>query len=309
MFTDTVATQGLSTAAAKVTEKTILIVVRKGRFNTKRQASLAAVDVETDKSLVTLSKRILDSPELRAVQRHDSATTNYLRSLCLKSMFKGGVYVIPLGLVEEVNATLEARTADRLQLVDAAVATYEMRSAETSARLDVLDDPSDYPSTERFRASFYYEWQFVTFETPSKLKEIRPELFEIERQKAAAKLSAVADECRDALRLGMADLVAHMVDRLTPDASGKPKKFGKTIVQNFNEFFRTFELRNVTDDHELATLVTQAKAVLSGVDRDMLKKDEALRLATAAQFTALKAQLEPMTVTRAIDLDDEDDDA
>lgn len=301
----------LTPEASKVTQNTICIVVRKGRFGTKRKASTADVEVESDKSLLRLSKTILESPELKAVQKHDSQMTTYLKALCLKSMFKGGVYLIPLGLVEEVNAQLEYFAEERLKLVEAAVTTYDQRCAETSARLDVLHDPGDYPSRDRFRSKFYLEWQFVTWETPTKLRQIKPALFEIERQKAAAKLSAVADDCRTAMRVGMKELVDHLVDRLTPDADGKVKRLNKSVVKNFNEFFRTFELKNVTDDQELAEIVTKAKAAMTGVDVDMIRKDEAIRNAISQQFAILKEQLQPMTVergTRDIELDDDEDD-
>lgn len=312
MFSVEEPTQGslLTPEASKVTQNTICIVVRKGRFGTKRKASTADVEVESDKSLLRLSKTILESPELKLVQKHDSQMTTYLKALCLKSMFKGGVYLIPIGLVEEVNAQLEVFASERKRLVDDAVATYDQRCQETSARLDVLHDPNDYPSADRFRSKFYLEWQFVTWETPTRLKQIRPALFEAERQKAAAKLSAVADDCRNAMRVGMQQLVEHMVDRLTPDSDGKVKRFNKSIVKNFTEFFRTFELKNVTDDTELASIVTKAKAAMAGVDVDMIRKDEAIRNAISQQFAMLKEQLQPMTVergTRDIDLDDEDE--
>lgn len=300
----------LTPEASKVTQNTICIVVRKGRFGTKRKASTADVQVESDKALLRLSKTILESPELKLVQKSDSQMSTYLQTLCLKSMFKGGVYLIPIGLVEEVNAQLEVFQSNRLTLIEAAVATYDQRCQETSDRLDVLHEPGDYPSKERFRAKFYLEWQFVTWETPTRLKQIRPALFEAERQKAAAKLSAVADDCRNAMRVGMKELVMHMVDRLTPDADGKVKRFNKSVVKNFTEFFRTFELKNVTDDTELAAIVTQAKAAMAGVDVDMIRKDEAIRNAIQQQFAMLKDQLNPMTVepgTRDINLDDDED--
>jgi hypothetical protein len=313
MFTVEEPTQGslLTQEAASVAEKTICIVVRKGRFGTKRKASTDDVEVESDKALLRLSKTILESPELDQVKKLDSAMTSYLKGLCLRSMFKGGVYLLSLGLVEEVNAQLETFSAERALLVDKAVETYDKRCEETSKRLDMLHDPGDYPAASRFRSKFYLEWQFVTWSTPTKLKEIKPALFEMERQKAAAKLSAVADDCRNAMRLGMSKLVSHMVDRLTPDPSGKKKKFHKSIVNNFNEFFRTFELRNVTDDAALSAVVAQARAAMDGIDVAMLKKDDAVRTSIAQQFEALQKQLEPMTVeigTREIDLDDEDDD-
>jgi hypothetical protein len=302
----------LTPQASAVTQNTICIVVRKGRFGTRRKASTADVKVQSDKALLSLSKNILESPELKKVQQADGEIARYLKDQCLKSMFKGGVYLIPLGSIEEVNDALHAFAARRQQLVEEAVKTYDTRTTETSARLEVLHDPGDYPSKERFAQRFYFEWQFVTWETPTRLRAIRPALFQVEREKAAAKLAAVADECRSAMRAGLKGLVDHMVDRLTPDPSGKKKRFNKRTVENFHEFFRMFELKNVTDDTELAAVVTKAKQVMAGVDVQGLKKDEAIRNALQLQFENLKLELTPLTEEygdRDIDLDDSDDDA
>jgi len=300
----------LTPEASKVTQNTICIVVRKGLFGTKRKASTRDVTVQSDKSLLTLSKCVLESPELKKVSQADGEIARYLKSQCLKSMFKGGVYLIPLGAIEDVNDALHAFSAKRAELVEAAVATYDARTAETSQRLEVLHDVGDYPSKERFAQRFYFEWQFVTWETPTRLRAIKPALFQVEREKAAAKLAAVADECRSAMRAGLKDLVDHMVTKLTPDPSGKKMRFGKRTVDNFNEFFRMFELKNVTDDQELAAVVVKAKQVLAGVDVKGLKQHEAIRNALQLQFENLKNELTPLTEEygdRDIDLDDEDD--
>jgi hypothetical protein len=302
---------GLSAEASKVTQNTICIVVKKGRFGVRRKVNTSQISVQADKSLLALSKCILESPELKKVQQADSAISTYLKSVCLKSMFRGGIYLLPIGLVEEVNDALQTFVGEREALVDTATQTYDQRCTETSTRLNVLHTATDYPSPERFRQKFYFEWQFVTWETPTQLRRIRPALFEAEREKAAAKLSAVADECRIAMRAGMKSLVDHLADRLTPGADGKPKRFSKRTVENFNDFFRTFELKNVTDDEELAAVVTKAKSVLAGVNVDTLRKDEAIRAALQQQFEQLQTQMVPMTVepgTREIDLDDDDDD-
>lgn len=289
----------VSNEGASVARNTICIKIDRGRFGIKRQAGTDDVEVASDKSLLALSKVILQSPELSAVQRFDADVSRYLQALCLKSMFRGGVYLIPIGLVAEVNDYLTLAKTKREELVAKAVETYDQRVVETSERLRVLSDASDYPSKERFAQKFHFDWQFLTWETPTQLRQIRASLFEVEAQKAAAKLSAVADECRDAMRAGMADLVDHLVDKLTPDPDGKRKIFSKSIIENFNEFFRTFEMRNVTDDAELAGIVAQARQVLNGVDTDSVRKDAALREAMVANFSLLRDRLLPMTVDRS----------
>ena len=300
-------------AAQLVTAKTICLALKRGRFGNVKKASLAQVEVDADKTLLRLSKQLLDSPELKAIQKLDSEVQGYLRTVAFSSMFKGGVYLIPLAIVEQVEAALKNFAERRQVLVNAAVDAYPQRTQETSERLGVVHQPGDYPSAKRFEATFTFEWQYVTFDTPTRLKAISAALFEQEREKAAAKLSVVADECRDAMRAGLASMVDRLVERLTPDADGKPKKFTKTAVTNIHEFLASFELRNVTDDAELASVVEQARKVMAGVDVDMLRAkngdNDSVRAAMLAQLTGVANMLQPMVVDRGardISFDDED---
>jgi hypothetical protein len=298
--------QATTVNAENVTTKTICVAVKRGKFGNRRKASTAAVTVQSDKALLSLSKRLLESPELKAVAALDNEVSAYLSTMCLRSLFKGGVYLLPIGLVEEVDAALQLFEARRLELVNACVGTYLERVAETQKRLDVLSNDRDYPTVDQFRATFYMEHSYITFDTPARLKAINPAIFAAERAKAEAKLAAVADDCRHAMRAGMQELIDRMVERLTPGDDGKPKKFHKTMVENFNEFLRTFELRNITDDAELAAVADKARGLLAGVNPDVLRSDDLVRRNVHEGFAAIGQQLTTMTrSSRQIDFDDE----
>lgn len=282
-----------------VAAKTICLALKRGRFGNSKRASMAAVTVEADKKLLGLSKTLLSSPELDVVWRIDNEVQSYLRGIAFKSLFKGGVYLIPIAMVTSVNDALTAFAVRRAAAVDAAVKTYDQRVEQTAARLDAVYSPSDYPSASAFRATFTFEWQYITFDTPTRLKQISAELFAVEQAKAAAKLTVVADECRDALRAGFASMIARLVDRLTPDADGKKKKFTATTVTNITEFLGSFAMRNVTDDAELGSLVEKARALLTGVDAPTLRESEDLRAKLSADFATLAGSLGMLPVSRS----------
>src|SRR6185436_8616204 len=74
-------TQTGPTPGAKVAAKTICLILKIGRFGNSRKASLVPVTVDADKALLTLSKQLLDSPELVAITKFDSALTASIRKL------------------------------------------------------------------------------------------------------------------------------------------------------------------------------------------------------------------------------------
>lgn len=309
MTTQTATPEITVTPSQLVTAKTICLALHRGKFGNRKQASMADIEVDADKSLLRMAKQLLDSKELQDIQRLDSEVASYLKRVAFPSQFKGGVYLIPVSMVTDIEGALQNFRTRREALIDVAVQMYPTRVEDTAARLGMVYNPRDYPSTDRFRACFTFDWQYVTFETPSRLKAISAQLFETERAKAEARLSAVADECRDAMRSGLATMIDRLVERLTPAEDGKKKVFTSTAVTNINEFLSTFELRNVTDDAELGALVEKARGIMTGIDVKTLRSDDLIRQGVAEKLTTLANALEPMTIdrgTRAISFADED---
>ena len=77
----------------------------------------------------------------------------------------------------------------------------------------------------------------------------------------------------------LAELVAKMVDILTPDAEGAPKRFQNSSVEKLTGFMEMFGQRNVTQDEELSELIEAAKDLLDGVEAQELRDEEELRTA------------------------------
>lgn len=293
-----------------VAGKTLCLILRIGKFGNRRKASLAPVTVEADKSLLSLSKQLIDSPEFENIKKFDGELTRKIRRIALSSYFKGGVYLIPLTQVADVDAILKEAEPVRNNLIDAAVAVYQTRVAETMERLGDVASAGDYPSAERFKATFYLDYRYVTFETPSRLKQISAAIFQQEAAKAQAKLESVAGEMQQAARAMLLKLVGHLKDRLTPDADGKEKRLHKTAVTNLNEFLAAFDLRNVTDDKELGDVVAQARAALDGIDPATLKSDDLVKKGLLGKLDDIAAALDPLVedkATRFITFDDEGD--
>jgi hypothetical protein len=293
-----------------VNAKTICLVLKIGRFGNSRKASLGKVTVASDKTLLSLSKQLLDSPELVAIEKFDTNLKAQVRKLAYTSYFKGGVHLIPIAQTPEANAILKEAIPARQSLVDKAVAMYQTRITETLARLGDLGSVADYPSAERFRARFYLEHNYVTFDTPVRLKAISEEIFQQETAKQRAKLESVAGECQQAMRAGLAQLVEHLAERLSPDVDGKPKRLHQTTIGHLNDFLKTFELRNVTDDAQLGAIVEKARNVMKGLDHKVLKSDDLIRQKVVMDLSEVKAALDPLVLegaNRAITFDDDDE--
>jgi hypothetical protein len=97
------------------------------------------------------------------------------------------------------------------------------------------------------------------------------------------------------------------VEYLKPGEDGKAKGLHANRLTKLSDFLQMFDVRNVTNDAELQTLVDKCKKVFDGVEVKDLKKDTALRdmvlqgLAPASQELASMVTARP---ARAISFED-----
>ena len=221
-----------------------------------------------------------------------------MRRRCLPSFFKSGFYLLPIKLVEEIDERLKDYTARRNELVEQFLAVYPKRVEEIRESLRSLFNEADYPPIEQLRPAFYATTRYLTFSTPSTLRGIKKEIFEREKEKSEKFWSEATVEVQNALRESMAELVSHMVDRLTSDGDGKPRRIRESMFGKMNEFLDLFQKRNVADDAEMEKLVLTARSLMRGVDAEILKKDLDARESVRTGFTKVKESLDSMLEER-----------
>jgi hypothetical protein len=293
---------------ARVLERTICLAFSVSRFGTRRKANINAVTVDADKALLGLSKKLLASEHLQKINTVVGNARTYLKETALPSFFKTGVYLVPMEMVTTIEAKLVAYRAEFETHVDAFLAEYPTLVEQMADPLGVLYNPTDYPSVGKVAASFGFEWRYVSFDVPGRLKAISAVMFEQEAAKAQAKLAMAAEEVQGALRVGLKDLVDGLVEKLQPTEDGKRRRLHATSVEKLQTFLSTFDFRNVTDDAELTALVARARDVIGGKDVEQLREDDDLRGAVLSAFQMLQADIEPLVLgrgARTFDIADE----
>lgn len=285
---------------SQIPERTICLVADIKRVGNRRKVSSAQVEVDADKEAISVSKTLLDAPQLLAIINLDTTIRRYVNTYCLPSLFRGGVFLLPLVSVEAVDARLQEFQSERAHLVDVFMEDYPSLVRNAQARLRGLFDPRDYPGADLVRHEFGFTWRYVTFSVPSTLAVIDRHLFERERENAAQQWDEAAAAIQSLLRANMLQLVHHMNERLTPDADGKAKFFKNSLVSNLSEFLKNFDARNVTDDNELAAVVARARQLLDGVDPQVLRDSQDIREGVRDGFVQVQRQLNTMIVNRPV---------
>ena len=295
----------------------VVVALTVYQYGENRKIATSEIDLgqsaegeKPDPEMVSAHKRLFkDCKELKAVREYLNDTKQFVVRRSLPSMFKGGVYLIPTSQVEAVDNWLIERNAGLPTVVKAFADVLETRIEENKKRLANLSHDPEWPTVSQIMNAYRFEWRFLTFDTPSALKGLSRGLWEREAEKARASIVEVREAGETLLRLKMQELVARMVDRLTPDADGKPKVFRNTLVPNLSEFLDVFDSRNeIVQDAELARLATRAKMLLDGVDSEMLRNEEGVRNAVVGGFAKIQSALDTMVTkkpTRQIDFTDE----
>jgi hypothetical protein len=284
--------------AAGLFDRAVVLVLGIGCLGTRRKVPTSAVQVDADKTLLHLGKEILEAAELDAIKSFDGDLRTWIAKKALPSPLRRGTYLIPLGLVEEMDARLESYRARRAELVEAFIRAYDRAKDEARQRLGPLFNPMDYPCDEKVRAAFSLDVRYVAFGVPGKLESLNRDIWERERAKAESNWREASEEVRQALRVGLADLVDRMVERLDTNGDGKPKVFRDTLVTNLSEFIESFAPRNITDDAELGRLVDRCRGVLDGVDADALRASTAVRSKVRDGMARVQVALDSMVIDR-----------
>src|SRR5512142_916493 len=157
-------------------QRTVCVKVRLGRLGNTRKVSNSQVEVDTDKSLIRVSKHLLDSKELRAVANFDGEVRRYLYDTCLP--FEAGIHLCPFALLEQTEAKLRDFATRRQELVAAFLSAYPALCKEAAQRLRALYNPGDYPPVEYVEQQFTFLWQYISFFDDAATTEIYTKIWQ-----------------------------------------------------------------------------------------------------------------------------------
>lgn len=276
-------------------KNTVLLKVSFSSLGNSAKVSASQIEVDADKDLIRVSKKLLDSPELEAIRSLDGEIRRYLYGLCLP--FDTALHLLPTKLIETVEARLTDYRTQRQELVSLFVSAYPRLCQQAAIRLRGVYNPQDYSTREEVFSAFSMGWQYLTFDAPEALKQISTDLFNEERNKIAARMEDAYEQSRLLLRQTMRELVGHLRERLEARADGAAKRLHTTTLDGLKDFLRTFDLRNITDDAELSTIVAQAQNLLDPVEMESLRDSSRYAAEVAEDLRGIEEAIDANLLT------------
>ena len=311
MATDTMEHTGTTNIIA---ENTVLLAMHFGMPGNTRRISSTYIEVDADRDAVSAYKELLSGELLKRIATADTAFRDWVRNRSLPSkLLKAGMYRIPLVMLENIDAAIGRYTAERKVGVEDFMDRYGYLVEDARTRLRGLYNPLDYPLAAEMRIKFRVTFEYLAFDVPDTLDRVSSDILDRERAKAATSAQVEAEEIRQALREGFAELIEHAVDRLGSYTEGKKqgenRTFRNSLIERVSEFFETFNGRNVLGDDELGDMVERARELMSGIKPDTLRKNQDTRDRVKNGLAALKSEMTEKNMigeaARGLSFDDE----
>lgn len=252
----------------------------------------ALIETDVDPERLRVSKYLLDSPELKAIQKFNGAVRAWVKAKSVPSYLRGGMYMVRLATVEQIDAYLTEQRSEFEPLVTAFVKALPQRIEESKEKLGPAFDPADFPTASQVRKALTWRWQWLSLSTPTSLKKISAEFFAKEAAKAEAGLKSVLANVEVLLLTEAKTMLTHAIERLTPGEDGKKKVFKNTLTGNITEWLKNLPLRNVTGSAELDQVTSDLAKLMDGVSPEDLRKSDRLREDVTAGFKGLTEKLD-----------------
>lgn len=280
--------------AQSLAENTVILCLEYGRVSNRRKLDRDTTVIETDvdRSVLHVSVDLFDSDEMRSILNFQAGLKGQILQKCVPSFFKGGFYLVKFEAMDDVDRILCESMEPFKVLVQAFADVVEKQKEESRERLGPAFRNEYFPTPEEVKSAFSIKWMWTAMSTPASLKKISKEFFEREKQKAEESLTNAVKGITGMLASEAKGLADHMVERLVPDADGKPKVFKKNSIASLMEFLSNFNLRNVGDSEELNAQVERMRQLMEGVTPDDLRKSEQLRGDVAGGFKKVAEQLD-----------------
>lgn len=261
----------------------VLISINRFGFGNRRKIDIKELNPNVSDRMISASKGLLDSDELRAINTACNNIVEKVRrkSVPATSILKKGTYaVMPEMVITAWQMLKEFKERELPPLIQMLKEAYPSLKEQAKEELKEFFDASQYPDVDELCERFDITWKFFTIALPnpdSIKSPITNAFFQEAQQQAADEFKEFLEEAKTVLRVEMLELVNKMEDILTPGPGGKKKRIHDSTVEKLEQFLTDFASRNIANDSALQEAVEQCKAFLKGKSVDTLRRSQFYR--------------------------------
>jgi hypothetical protein len=249
------------------------------------------VNVEAAPEYFNAVKYLIDPQQIKPIETIRGNARSYLYSKSLPFPISGLVFV-PKDMIGIIDERLEGLRVEFVERTNVFISHYNTFIENAQEKLNGLYNPVDYPSDISGR--FGFRWKYITLGAPGQSQLLSAEVYEREKRKFEQTMFEFRETAVDTLRVSFSEMVERVIERL----SGKKRVFRNSLIGNIQEFLTDFDALNITNDTELSQQVKRCRAIMSGVNPDLLRSNSAFRSGIAASMASVQTSLNRMMVDR-----------
>ena len=240
-------------------------------------------------------KELIDPETLKPINTPVNRANSILKSFALPFPIKG-CHFVPRSLISRVKDILVECREEFEGAVEEFGEEYADHVTEAEEELEELFDKRQYPSS--IVDYFSFEWKFFILDLPSgEFGILSPSHYEEEKEKLRDTIVEARDMMVAALRTQLMEIIKGTVSKLKDKGA---KRFHKTLVSNFQDFFSTFADRNIFGDTSLEELVESCEEIMEGVEIHELKDNEEIKKEIVEELEEVEGILEKAMIRKPI---------
>lgn len=257
---------------------------------------------------ISMSKRLIECQEYKAIVSRDGHAGKWFAEHSVPSLFRKGVYCVPVAFMQEWTDYLESYGDERLDMVMAFERAYSDAAWNARQELGELYRAEDYPIANDVRARFWIDVRYLELSVPDRLEHIDPQTFARAREELAASVEQGKLAIEHILAEEAAELIAGLRTALSGLDDGTLKRFHDSHVEKIREWSGLFLAgRNVTNSTELADVVQSLQDIVTAQSIPVLRSFEQVRATVKRDLAQCQSQLKEYMEarpSRRISLDD-----
>jgi len=274
----------------------VLVSISCSGFGNRRKIDIKDLNENVSGKMITASKALLDSKELREINTALNNTVDWVRRKSVPARFmKKGTYAISPTLVVDVWQKLKSfKENDLPPLIDNLRYAYPTLKEAAKEELKEFFDGTQYPDVEDLVAKFNIKWKFFTIALPNEDSlgtSVSQEFFKEAQQQASEEFNEFLAEAQTVLREEVFELVKKMEEVMTPNADGSRKKIYNSHFERLDQFLQDFSARNIANDTQLQAAIGQLRGYMNGRDVNTVKMRDRYRDEIKMKMATVGAQL------------------
>lgn len=287
------------THAERMMDNAVALDITCHSLCTKRSVAAEHVNSHIDKQWLHVSKTMLKSNELKAINNLMHGTKLWLKKHAIPSLFRSGVYLVPNNMVADVTEYLENRLDSLSPLVTTFVHAYPSMIEEARVKLGDSFDESQYPSIESVSSLFSIDYRWVSIATPTYINSISREIYLREQRRVKQHFEEAACILIEGMREAALKMVKTLTERLDTAPGEKPKRFKSAVITRLHEWADNYMhgFSEVVYDEKLKP-IAETIMMLTDIDPNDLRKDDAFRSDVVKHMSEVEERLEKMIIEK-----------